>query len=216
VTAGPPAVPDDHGDRSAPAADGSIPDAPIADGPRADGPGAGGPGAGIAGLLDAAALAEAVRRRRAERQTRDRSRELATWVGTLRDLAEAAAVVTVTTTAGSAHRGVLVGVAADHLVVQPGNGVSVVARAAVVTVRPAVVDGSVRPAAGDRDPASAARLLDVLDRWREDAAPCHVTLRDGDVVQGHLGTVGEDVVSVVTGDGAVHLPVDAIVAVTVR
>ena len=169
-------------------------------------------------LLEAAAVDDAIRRRRAERDVRDRSRELATWSGTLRDLAERAVPVTVTTSAASTHRGVVLVVAADHVVIRAGDGaLAAVATAVVVAVRadPSSVPGR-GVADGRRSPASEARLVEVLDRWREDVAECVVLLTSGDRELGRLGAVGTDVVTVRTSAGTVHVPLAAVAAVTVR
>jgi hypothetical protein len=171
----------------------------------------------LSDLLDEAALDAAARARRAAREGRDRARELATWVGTLRDLVERAAVVQVRTVTATTPTGTLVGVAADHLVLRlRGGGLAVVARAATTGVQ--VVDGPARaaPAAGDRRAPTDRALLEVLDRWREDGAEVHLTARGGATERGRIETVGEDVLSLTSSAGTVHLPADAIVSVTVR
>lgn len=168
----------------------------------------------LSALLDEAAVDEAIRSRRAAREGRDRARELATWVGTLRDLAERGAAVQVSTVADTAPMGRLVGLAADHLVLQvPGGGFTVVARAHTTAVRE-TAGGA--PAAGDRTAPTDQALLEVLDRWREDGAPAHLVTRGGATERGRLVTVGEDVLSLATSAGPLHVPVDAVVSVTVR
>lgn len=180
---------------------------------------AGRPGADpdLAALLDDEALAAARRERRAAREGRDRARELATWVGALRDLVEREAAVQVTTDTGVAVAGHLIGLAADHLVLRPpGGGWTVVARAATTAVRetdPAAVSAA---AAGDRTAPSDQALLHVLDRWREEAAVVTVVLRGGTTERGRLVVVGEDVISLATTGGVLHVAADAVVAVTVR
>jgi hypothetical protein len=170
----------------------------------------------VTGLLDEQALDDALRARRATREGRDRARELSTWVGALRDLAERSATVQVFTVAGTEVTGALLAVAVDHLVLRvAGGGLAVVARAAISGVRGAGSGPSV-PAAGDRPAPSDRVLLEVLDRWREDAAPVHLVTRGGDGERGHLVTVGEDVVSLTAAAGTLHVPVEAIVTVTVH
>lgn len=167
----------------------------------------------LAALLDDVAVADAVRSRRVAREGRDRAREAATWTGTLRDLAERRASVHVRT-ADVTVTGVLLGLADDHLVLRtPDGAIAVVARVATTAVRP--LDEPV-PAAGDRPAPSGATLVEVLDRWREDGAPVHLVTRGGDTERGRLLTVGDDVVSLTTTAGVLHVPVDAIVSVAVR
>jgi hypothetical protein len=167
----------------------------------------------LAALLDDAAVADAVRVRRAARAGRDRARETATWIGTLRDLAERRAGVRVRT-ADVAVVGVLEGLAEDHLVLRtPDGAIVVVARAATTAVHH--LDDPVA-AAGDRRPPSGTTLSEVLDRWREDGAPLHLVTRGGDTERGRLLSVGDDVVSLTTSAGVLHVPVDAIVTVTLR
>ncbi|MTV24537.1 hypothetical protein FTX61_03770 [Nitriliruptoraceae bacterium ZYF776] len=168
------------------------------------------------GWFDDAAVDAAIRARRSQHDAALRARESATWTGTLTDLAEARRSCQVRTEAGTAHTGTLDAVADDHLVLRGAGAVTVLARAAVVAVR---VDASGRdlPATGDR-PAPQDRTLDeVLGAWAEDRSPVHAVLRGGDAVLGTLTAVGVDVVSVTAdGGGTVHLPLRAIVAVTVR
>lgn len=177
-----------------------------------------GPDDEVADLLDTAAVTAAVEARRAAREVTERARELATWDGTVRDLAERTATVTVATIGPGTHRGALVGAAADHLVLRLADGgLTVVVADAVVSLRLAPEQPVAHvPADGDRPPATASTLLEVLDRWREDGARCHVTTSDGGTERGRLRTVGEDVVSLVGSAGTVHLPAAAIVAVTIR
>lgn len=170
----------------------------------------------LSALLDEQALADAVHARRAAREGRERARELSTWVGTLRDLAERRATVQVRTETVVTIAGVLLAVAADHLVLGvAGGGLTVVARPAVTGVRVQDPEGRVA-ASGDRSAPSDRAMLEVLDRWREDAAPVHLVTRGGDTERGRLVSVGEDVVTVATNAGPSHVPSEAIVAVTVH
>jgi hypothetical protein len=171
----------------------------------------------VTGLLDDEALDGAVRARRAVREGRDRARELSTWVGALRDLAERRATVQVRTVAGTDVTGALLAVATDHLVLRvAGGGLTVVARVAISGVREPGGPGASVPAAGDRPAPSDRALLEVLDRWREDAAPVHLVTWGGDGDRGRLVAVGEDVVSLSAAAGTLHVPVEAIVTVTVH
>jgi hypothetical protein len=181
------------------------------------GPDAAGAVPELSALLDDAAVDAAVRARRVAREGRDRARELATWVGALRDLAERTATVQVHTAADVACTGDLVSVAADHVVLRlHGGGFTVVARAAITGLRVVAPDTPAGAAAGARPAPSDQALLTVLDRWREDGAPVHLVTRGGDGERGRFVTVGEDVISLATSAGTLHVPADAIVSVTVR
>lgn len=171
----------------------------------------------LAAVLDEAAVDDAIRARRAAREGRDRARELATWVGALRDLVERGADVQVATDADVVVTGRLVVVAVDHIVLRPSaGGLTLVARRATTGVREVTAGGPGGAAAGDRVAPADQALLEVLDRWREDAAPVHLVTRGGASERGQLTTVGEDVVSLATSAGTLHVPADAIVSVTVR
>lgn len=183
----------------------------------ATGPAAGGAEHDLPALLDEAAVDAAIRTRRAAREGRDRARELATWVGALRDLSERSATVQVRTTSDVAPTGDLVSVAADHVVLRlHGGGFTVIARPAITGLRVVAPGTDARAAAGDRAAPSDQALLTVLDRWREDGAPVHLVTRGGDSERGRLVTVGEDVISLATSAGTLHVPADAVVSVTVR
>lgn len=171
----------------------------------------------LAELFDDAALEAAVRARRVAREGRDRARELATWVGALRDLVEREAAVQVATDSDVAVAGRLVGLAADHLLLRvPGGGLTVVARAATTAVRETDPAAGTAPAAGDRPAPTDRALLHVLDRWREDDAVVALVLRGGASERGRLVAVGEDVVSLATSAGVLHVAADAVVTATVR
>lgn len=176
------------------------------------------PDRGFDDLLEVAVVDEAIRQRRARRAARDRDRELATWDGTLRDLAERTTTVTLATRAGTSHRGVVVTVATDHLVLRGHDAALTAIRGAtIVSARPDPASPVAATSAdGRRPPPSEARFLEVLDRWREDGAPCLAVLASGDTERGELTTVGEDVVSLRTSAGTVHVPASALVIVTVR
>lgn len=173
--------------------------------------------------FDDAAVDAAIAARRAQHDAAHRASESATWTGLLADLAEAAADVQVRTSAGTAHSGRLVAVAEDHLVVRSATAVTVVARAEVVTVQQPPTDRRRSPVGGER-PAPLDRTLDeVLAAWAEDRAPCRLVLRGDEVVDGLMVGVGVDLLAVVPErDGVasrgqvVHVPLDAVVAVTVR
>ncbi|WP_157041582.1 hypothetical protein [Nitriliruptor alkaliphilus] len=186
--------------------------------PQVDAHGDGGDQAALSALLDDAAVDAAVRARRIARDGRERARQVATWVGALRDLAEREADVQVHTDADVAVVGRLIGVASDHLLLRlDGGALTVVARPATTGVRE--TDGAAAatpPAAGDRPAPTDQTLLEVLDRWHEDAATVHLVTRGGATERGRIVAVGEDVISLTTGAGTLHVPADAIVSVSVR
>jgi hypothetical protein len=164
-------------------------------------------------LTDEGQLADAIAARNEERELRQQASELATFAGTMRDLAEARRHVTVRCATGRSYRGQLLAVAVDHLVVRAGDRATVhvaTDQVSAVTVDPAVTTGW---AAGDRDAAQDRTLDEVLARAVE-ARPTVVlvTRGDGEVHRGRLLAVGEDVVSV-RGDGVGqvrYLPVTAL------
>lgn len=147
-------------------------------------------------LADEAAHQAAVRARASERELRDRAAELAGWDGTLRDLAERRASVTVQCRSGRVHRGVLVAVADDHVAMRlPGGQLVALADRAVTSVRPEP-GSAAAPAMGDRERAQDRTLLEVLDRAVGERRRVALSL-DGarEVVGGTLLAVGEDVIT---------------------
>jgi hypothetical protein len=164
-------------------------------------------------LADEGQLADAIAARSEERELRQQASELATFAGTMRDLAEARRHVTVRCATGRSYQGELLAVAVDHLVVRAGERATVhvaTDQVSAVTVDPAVTSGW---AAGDRDAAQDRTLAEVLANAL-DARPTVVlvTRGDGEVHRGRLLAVGEDVVSV-RGDGVGHvryLPTNAL------
>ncbi len=170
-------------------------------------------------LADDSQLAEAIAARSDERELRQQASELATFTGTMRDLAEARRHVTLRCATGRSYQGELLAVAVDHLVVRIGDRTTVyvaTAQVSAVTVDPTV---ATRWAAGDRDAAQDRTLEEVLAEAVE-ARPTGVlvTRGDGEVHRGRLLAVGEDVVSI-RGDGAGYvryLPTRALSEVVVE
>lgn len=148
-------------------------------------------------LTDAAATDAAVQARAERRDRQERAAATATWIGTLRDLAERRGAVALTTPSGRALRGALVGVSNDHLVLAQTSGEQVHLRlAAVRAVRPEPGQPD-RPATGDRPAPVDATVEDVLDGLVEDGRPAVLLVRDlADPVRGEVCGVGEDVVTV--------------------
>jgi hypothetical protein len=147
-------------------------------------------------LADDAAHEAAVRARAEERDLRARAAELASWAGTLRDLAEREDPVVLTGRSGRSHRGVLVAVAEDYVALRlPGGQTVAVAADAVSSVRPEP-GSAATPAMGDRERAQDRTLLELLDRAAEERRRVAVAVEGAaDVLQGTLVGVGEDVVS---------------------
>jgi hypothetical protein len=148
-------------------------------------------------LADESAHEAAVRARSRERELRERATELAGWNGTLRDLAEARAVVTLRSRSSRTHRGVLVAVAEDHVAMRlPAGQLVALAAGGVTSVRPEP-GTAVAPAMGDRDRAQDRTLVELLDRAAGEHRRVALTL-DGssEVVQGTLVAVGDDVLTV--------------------
>jgi hypothetical protein len=170
----------------------------------------------LTGLTDDARLQQAIADRAADRSLRDRAAEAATFVGTLHDLAERGAGVGLTTVSGRQHRGVLLGLATDHVVLGlPAGGQVLVALASVATARP---DPTLRATAarGERDAAHDLLLVERCAVWTEDRPAVAVAVVGApDLLRGRLEAVGEDVVTVVP-DGSrqpVYVAATAIEAV---
>ena len=156
----------------------------------------------LVGLTDDARVADAIAQRAGQRDLTARATELATLVGTLRDLAERRAGVGVTTTSGRTERGSLVGVAADHLVLATRAGQHVFVRLDRVAVVRPDPDGRVPVAQGERDPAQDLLLLERCARWVADRPALAIAVTGGDdLLRGRLLAVAEDVLSLAL-DGA--------------
>jgi hypothetical protein len=165
-------------------------------------------------LADDAAHAAAVRARSEQRRREERAAEVATWVGTLRDLAERRAAVVVRGRAGRVHRGALVAVGLDHVALRLAAGSLVLlALDAVRAVRPEPGQPA-PPAMGDRDAAQDRTLPEVLHRLVEERRTVVVVLRDvPDPLRGEVVGFGEDVVTLTLRDASpatVYLPLAAV------
>jgi hypothetical protein len=165
-------------------------------------------------LADEAAHEAAVRARAEQRDREERAAELATWIGTLRDLAERRLAVSVRARSGRVHRGALVGLGVDHLVLRLQAGsVALIALAATRTVRPEP-GLPAPPAMGDRDTAQDRTLAEALARSVEERRAVVLVLREvEDPLQGEVVGLGEDVVTLRIGGvdrGTVYLPLDAV------
>jgi hypothetical protein len=154
--------------------------------------------------------ADAAASRAKERSLRDQAQGSATWTGFLVDLAEAEDTVTLAI-AGRRRSGRVVGVGADFLVLEQGNGrPALVARDAVSALWP---ERSAALASGDRPPRLDLDLAAALSLLAEDCQPLAVTVGDGEEVVGDLVSVGEDVCSLRSPAPArrvCHLPLAAV------
>lgn len=147
-------------------------------------------------FTDEATHRAAVASRIEERDRRDRASEVATWLGSLRDLAERGLEVSLVCAAGRAHRGALVAVGPDHVGLRLATGALVLV--ALDTVR------AVRPepghrgdaAMGDRGHPADRTLVDVLEDLALRDGSVAVRLRDVvDPVNGTVLGLGDDVLT---------------------
>lgn len=168
-------------------------------------------------LSDDAAHDAAVRSWSEVRDRTVQASRRATWVGTLRDLAERELEVSVTTASGRRHRGALFGIATDHLALRTGAERRVlVALQAVRVVRPEP-GRRLGEVTGHRSPPVDRTLADALDRCVEQAQAVTVVL-DGvtEPLHGFPVSIGEDVLTMrlTAGEPArVLLPLTAVVEV---
>lgn len=162
-------------------------------------------------LADDAAVHEAIAARTERRDRLQRATEIATWTGTLRDLAERAVPVVVRTSGDRLHRGTLAAVGIDHLAVRLVNDtVVLVALDTVRSVRPE--PGRLAPiATGDRARSQDRTLVDALGRLVDDRRDIVIALRDvADLQVGQIVGLGEDVVTMRFEHGTAYLPLAAI------
>lgn len=173
----------------------------------------------LVGLTDDARLAEAISERSEQRELTTRATELATLVGTLRDLAERHAGVGVTTTSGRTYRGSALALAVDHVVLATGSGQRVFVRLDTIGLVRPDPDRRAPLAQGEREPAQDLLLLERCARWVEDRPAIALTV-DGttDLLRGRLLAVGDDLVSIAL-DGSrtpVYVAANAIEAVALE
>lgn len=167
-------------------------------------------------LVDDVTHEAEVRRRVARRERDGRAGECATWLGVLQDLAERRVAVAVHLGGGRCHRGHLLAVARDHLVLA-GEGACTVllAMGSVRIVRPRPAEGRL-VAHGDRPPAEDRTFLEALEQLLPTDPEVVVGLRDlPDTLRGTVSGLGEDVLTLRSLSGGVQVvPSSAIADVT--
>lgn len=145
-------------------------------------------------LLDEVRAGDAGAARLRERWLRRQAEEGATLAGTLLDLAERGAPVSVRTTTGRTSHGSVVAVGSDFAVLRGEDGRDACLRLqAVAAVWPAVGERHV-VATGDRVAPLDLLLVEVLATLASDRPGVRV-LAGGDVIVGELRAVGVDVVT---------------------
>jgi hypothetical protein len=149
-------------------------------------------------LLDEATSGEQASTRGRERSLRRQATEEATVVGTLLDLAESGARISVSMGPGRRVEGVPVGVGSD-VVVLHDRGEHVAVRVdAIAIVRPAPGQRVVA-ATGDRPAAMRLRFVELLARLADARPEVAVVLDTGETLAGTLVAVGADVLTVQVG-----------------
>jgi hypothetical protein len=170
-------------------------------------------------LEDDARHAAAVAARSERQQRLQRASEVATWAGTLEDLAERRLPVVLRVAGSRTFRGSLVAAEADLVALRSDADQLVVVRAdAVRSLRPQP-GVPVAVATGDRQRVAGRRLVDVLQELTEERARVLLGL-DGieEQVAGRLRALGEDVVTLElesTPRALVYLPLQAVQDVVV-
>lgn len=168
----------------------------------------------FAELADEARAADARRALAQGRWLRAQAAEEATLAGTLVDLCESGAAVSVRSRSGRTYRGAVSSVGGDFVTIDGGTYVRL---DAVVAVR----SDAVAFAGDDRPPRRDIRLVDVLADLAPDRPTVVVVPMSGgdDALRGELVAVGVDVVALaLDGDVArsrCHVALDAIAEVVV-
>ncbi len=169
------------------------------------------------GLLDLATHRDAVRSRSTARAHHAVAAQLATWTGSLHDLAESRRSATVRTISGGVRRGTLTAVGLDHLVLSSPDGALVlIALGEITLVRP---DPSTYPptvATGDRGRSQDRTLLEALEVLMETRDVVIAVRGSAEPLRGRVTGIGEDVVTLrLAGSdhAVVYLPAGAIAEV---
>jgi hypothetical protein len=158
---------------------------------------------------------EAVEARSSEGWLRRQAEEEARFTGLVLDLAEQGAPVTIRTTAGRQHRGVVVAVAEDFLVLHAAGGrPTFLPYRAIAVVRSAAAGGDI---ASSRMAPLRTKLVHALGGLAGDRPRVLVVVDGDETISGELRSAGVDVL-VLRLDGTppsvVHLRVDAVNEVT--
>jgi hypothetical protein len=157
-------------------------------------------GGGLAARLERwaadARVDEAARARARERWLRRQAEDETALAGVLADLRDGAVPVTVGTRSGGLHAGVVRVVGADFVALGSTTGRGpevVVALTALASVR---TRPGVAAVLGDRPVEAAIRLVDVVTGLAEEREALQVVTASGDVVDGVVAGVGQDVLTV--------------------
>lgn len=154
-------------------------------------------------LLDLSRADDAVKARIRERWLRRQASEDATFPAVLADLSQRGLSVSLRTSGGRTHQGVVVAVGEDFCTVRTVAGVDVhIALRAVAAVRPQA--GFRLPAAADAPAAARGTELDLvglLARALADRPRVHLAVGAGDPISGELEAVGADIATLRLDDG---------------
>lgn len=162
---------------------------------------------------------DAVRSRMQERALRQLATDEARFASLLLDVAERGEPITIHTTAGRTHHGLVVAVATDLVALTtPQHSGVLVALGAVASVRPGPGFRAAE-ATADRSPPFPARMADALAALATDRPRVRLGLvGGGELIIGELRAVGIDVVTIrVDADppATVYVRIDALAEVSV-
>lgn len=170
-------------------------------------------------LVADAAAAEAARERSQERHLRDVAEAEATFVGVAVDLAERRAAVVVRTVTGRTHRGQVLAVGRDVVVVRDGDRPpALLAIGGITSIRGlgATHVGVRRDTAGARPAPLDVSFAGLVSRLGAERPRVHVVVPGDDPVIGEVRAVGADVLTVRLdheGRPTAHVRLEAILEV---
>jgi hypothetical protein len=158
---------------------------------------------------------EATRSRQEEAWLRRQAEEEARFTGVALDLAEQGATVTVRTTTGRQHHGIVAAVAEDFLVLRNAGGAPVLLPyVAVAALRPAPGNTAVE-AGSPRRPLLGTRFAQALAGVAAERPRVGLVLHGGEAMGGELRSAGVDVLTLrLESSGSVYVRVDAVAEVT--
>lgn len=151
-------------------------------------------------LLDDARSDLLAQARVRERWLRRQAADAATLIGTILDLAESGAGITVAVAGGRRHDGRVVGLGHDVVLLEDRAEHTAVRAGAISVVRPRP-GSSAAVATGDRAAALDIGFVELLARVVDDHPDVAVALVSGDTVAGSLLGVGSDVLTVRVAPG---------------